>query len=102
MILAELQGLGLKVELAPGGLRLSGLDRLNKSQAEKALNLAQSRKVEIINALTAENTIREEMTIWPPDLKELFEERAAIMEYDGGLKRKEAERQAMACLAEGK
>ena len=31
---------------------------------------------------------------WPPDLREAYEERAAIMEFDGGLPREEAERQA--------
>lgn len=30
----------------------------------------------------------------PKDLEELFEERAAIMEIDGGLSREEAEREA--------
>lgn len=34
----------------------------------------------------------------PLDIRECFEERAAIMEYDGGLARAEAERQAWACL----
>lgn len=31
----------------------------------------------------------------PPDQKELFEERAAIMEFDGGLSRKDAEIEAL-------
>jgi hypothetical protein len=31
---------------------------------------------------------------WPAHLRELWEERAAILEYDGGLSRDEAERQA--------
>lgn len=30
-----------------------------------------------------------------PDEREAYEERAAIMEFDGGMTRKEAERQAM-------
>ncbi len=34
------------------------------------------------------------MEKWPPDLREAFEERAAIMEFEGGLTREEAERQA--------
>lgn len=34
----------------------------------------------------------------PADLRELWEERAAIMEYDGGLSRAEAERQALRCV----
>lgn len=31
---------------------------------------------------------------WPKELLELFEERAAIMEFDGGLERDEAEQEA--------
>ena len=31
---------------------------------------------------------------WPAEAREEFEERAAIMEYDGGLPRQEAERKA--------
>ncbi len=33
---------------------------------------------------------------WPPDLHDAFEERAAIMEYDGGARREVAERAAYA------
>ena len=33
---------------------------------------------------------------WPPDLLELFYERAAIMEFDGGMPLEEARRKAMA------
>jgi hypothetical protein len=35
---------------------------------------------------------------WPPVWREAFEERAAIMEFDGGLSRVEAERRAEACI----
>jgi hypothetical protein len=34
----------------------------------------------------------------PEDLQELYEERAGIMEFDGGLSRDEAERQALALV----
>ena len=34
----------------------------------------------------------------PEDLAELWEERAAIMEYEGGLSREEAEWQAFLCM----
>ncbi|CAB4203435.1 hypothetical protein UFOVP1382_51 [uncultured Caudovirales phage] len=36
----------------------------------------------------------------PPAFKTFFEERAAIMEYDGGLRRDEAERLALAATRE--
>ena len=90
MSLAELREIGLKVELATGSLRLSGLDHLTKRQAERALKVARTRKTEIIHALTIED-IFDQISSWPPDLKELFEERAGIMEYEGGMSRAEAE-----------
>jgi hypothetical protein len=37
---------------------------------------------------------RVELASWPPDWREAWEERAAIMEYDAGLPRDEAERSA--------
>ena len=37
---------------------------------------------------------------WPGDWKEIFEERAAIMEYDGNRPRPEAERRAERCVRE--
>lgn len=36
-----------------------------------------------------------------PEQREIYEERAAIMEYDGGLSREEAERRALR-IAEGR
>ena len=38
---------------------------------------------------------------WPPVWREAFEERAAIMEFDGGLSRAEAEVGAEACIRSG-
>jgi len=37
---------------------------------------------------------REELSTWSEDLRDWWEERAALMEYDGGLPREEAEFQA--------
>jgi hypothetical protein len=37
---------------------------------------------------------RDELATWPAEWREDFEERAAIMEYDGNLPRAEAERLA--------
>jgi hypothetical protein len=34
----------------------------------------------------------------PPDVREAYEERAALIEYDGGEKRKTAERRAFECV----
>ena len=43
-----------------------------------------------------DNIITSPLTV---DEKELFEERAAIMEYDGGLSRKEAESESVKLIA---
>ena len=43
-----------------------------------------------------DNIITSPLTV---DEMELFEERAAIMEYDGGLTREEAEKAALRCIA---
>lgn len=34
----------------------------------------------------------------PPDMRDAYEERAALIEYDGGEKRKTAERRAFECV----
>jgi len=42
----------------------------------------------------------ESLSDWPPDWRDAFEERAGIMEYDGGLPRYYAEEMAEADLRE--
>jgi hypothetical protein len=41
-------------------------------------------------------TMAERLATLPQDAREDFEERAALMEYDGGLERSEAEERALA------
>ena len=91
MSLAKLRALGLKVELKTGRLRISGLNHLTIRQAERALDLARTRKAEIVQTLTVEGISFDQISNWPPDLKDLFEERAGIMEYQGGMSKAEAE-----------
>ncbi len=98
MSLLDLHALGLKIELAPGGLRVSGLDRLTKPQAEKALNLVRTKKAEIIRALIVGGNISDQISCLPPDLRELFEERAGIMENEGGMSKAEAEASALGVI----
>jgi hypothetical protein len=47
-------------------------------------------------------TLRADLAAWKPDLLHEYGERAAIMEYDGGLPRAEAEHRAEACVLAGK
>lgn len=46
-----------------------------------------------------DNVILQIVSAWPDNIREEFEERAAIMEYDGGLSRQEAERLAYLDIA---
>ncbi|HUO53313.1 MAG TPA: hypothetical protein VMU18_01125 [Rhodoblastus sp.] len=41
---------------------------------------------------------RAQLDLLPPDLRDLYEERAALIEYEGGEKRATAERRAFECV----
>ena len=45
-------------------------------------------------------TLPEEVADWPSGLQEAYQERAAIMEFDGNLSREEAEQQARIVIIE--
>lgn len=47
-------------------------------------------------------TLRADLAAWKPDLLSEYGERAAIMEYDGGLPRAEAERHAAGLVLAGR
>ena len=42
-------------------------------------------------------TWQEQLAVWPQERRDLWDERAAIMEYEGHLARDDAERQALSC-----
>ena len=48
--------------------------------------------------MTALQPVQSYRELLPEDLTELWEERAAIMEYEGGLSREDAEWQAFLCV----
>ena len=48
--------------------------------------------------MTARTSMPSVQELLPEDLIELWEERAALMEYEGGLAREEAEWQAFLCV----
>jgi len=83
-ILSAVHGAGGIIRAVEGKLKISALEPL----PENLMNEIKNAKPELL-AIFA--------TI-PPGLEsswqELFEERAAIMEFDGGLSRKEAEKEA--------
>ena len=85
-LLIDLYRRGLKVETHGGDLRIS--PRRLLSDADRAA--LRVRKPELVLLLSAP-------LLWaklPPEWQQMWEERAAIMEFDGGLSREEAEREA--------
>lgn len=56
MILAALRDMGLDVFMVGSNLKLSGMDKLTKDDAARALALAREHKADLAVALTAETT----------------------------------------------
>lgn len=79
---------------------MSYLDRLKRRISEKgpdhrATKVTKAPFVPFVASLSAPLRQISERDDPVTSLREAFEERAAIMEYDGGLSRKDAERMAM-------
>ncbi|MDO9048990.1 MAG: hypothetical protein Q7U66_14820 [Methylobacter sp.] len=85
-ILSEIEAAGLVVSLAGDRLEISNPSRLTA----ELKNLMIANKQEIIKQLSG--------TQLQQDIREQIEERAAIMEYDGGLTRRDAEAAATAAI----
>ena len=77
-LLALVEGLGYRLSLRPGGLRLSG--GLGEP-APAVLAMIQEHRAGVLALLVS-------------DARDHFEERAAILEFDAGFTRAEAERRA--------
>jgi hypothetical protein len=81
-------------------LRVRGDDLLIAGATPEMLAAAKGSKsalIELVRAHGGEvpgHGLPVERSEWPADAREHFEERAAIIEYDGGLPRAEAERRA--------
>lgn len=99
--LAELTGLGYRLGLRPGGLRLTG----NQTPCTVVLDLVREHRDGLILLLQERfkaqsclsSPIRKLGAQHPPDSEEslyLWSERAAIAEFEGGLCRGAAERLA--------
>jgi hypothetical protein len=73
-VLAELNGLGYRLGLRPGGLRLTG----KVAPTPEVLGLVRDHRAEL-------------MALLVEDAQDLREERAAILEYQAGLSREDAE-----------
>jgi hypothetical protein len=90
-LLLHAHAVGLTLDVADGMLLVSPASRVTKDLLA-ALRLA---KPELL-ALLATGGLDEHGASW----REAFEERAAIMEFDGGLSRKDAEAAALETLSE--
>ncbi len=84
--LSKIESEGFNVSLVGGNLSVSPASNLTQPQRE----FLKLHKQELIRQLSS--------TQLQQDIREQIEERAAIMEYDGGLTRKEAEQAATAAI----
>lgn len=97
-LLARLTVLGASLTLTPEGtLRYRGPAVRLSEDAQRELDGLKSALGQHKTALVALLS-QPTAAALPAALRELWEERAAIMEYDGGLPRTEAERQALRCV----
>src|SRR5262249_50808230 len=91
ILLNEAQGAGLTVEAEGDRLRIRGPRR-----AEPIAQRLIAHKADVLAVLTAKRAFAPEIRVedLPADWRVEWEERAAIMEYDGGLTREHAEAEA--------
>lgn len=88
-LLRQAQAAGITLRLADGQLKVRGTLRILHEWAPR-LRPVKRELVELLR----QATVNESWPLESPDrdsVREAFEERAAIQEFDGGLKRAEAE-----------
>lgn len=85
-VLSEINQAGLQISLAGEQIKIANPKKLT----DGLRSLIRNNKQEIIRQLSAAQHQQ--------DIRECIEERAAIMEFDGGLSRKDAERAAAAAI----
>jgi len=61
---------------------------------QRRRGLVAEHRPELVELLRSGVVLPPDVTAWPPDAREDFEERSAIQEFDGGLDRATAEREA--------
>jgi len=89
-LLVRVYGAGGTLEPTGDWLRV----RAPKPLPDDLLAELRMRKTEVLAYLRGTAELPAALGNWPEDWQEQFEERAAIMEYDGNLPRREAERRA--------
>src|SRR5262245_1699111 len=92
ILLAEARASGLTVRAAGDRLVIRGPKRANAV----ARRLLESKAIVLAALVSPQPTSPISRDHLPPDWREAYEERAAIMQYDGGLTRKDADSLALA------
>lgn len=94
--LSELQAAGYQVLLEGEEIvcRWQGTGRPNAARVRPLIQALRQHKAEAVQSLKQAQDLPPHVGDWPADWLDAFIERAAIMEFDGGLPRPEAERRA--------
>jgi len=90
--LKEIKQAGLIISLAGDQLKVDNAERLT----DRLRSLIRTNKPALVSQLSKTNAAKANEL--QNDIREQIEERAAIMEFDGGLSRKEAEQAATASI----
>jgi len=90
--LKEIKDAGLNISLVGEQLKVDNAERLT----DRLRNLIRTNKPALVSQLSRTNAAKANEL--QNDIREQIEERAAIMEFDGGLSRKEAEQAATAAI----
>lgn len=90
--LKEIKQAGLIISLAGDQLKVDNAERLT----DRLRSLIRTNKPALVKQLSKTNAAKANEL--QNDIREQIEERAAIMEFDGGLSRKEAEQAATAAI----
>jgi len=90
--LKEIKQAGLIISLAGDQLKVDNAERLT----DRLRSLIRTNKPALVSQLSRTNAAKANEL--QNDIREQIEERAAIMEFDGGLSRKEAEQAATAAI----
>lgn len=91
--LSRLQAAGYQVQLEGEEIvcRWQGSGKPDAAQVRPLIEELRIHKDEALEALRSVHDLPKALADWPEEWQEAYIERAAIMEYEGGLRRQEAE-----------
>jgi len=96
-VIEQLPELGVLLWVDGGRLRYRG----SAGALHDDLRMSVTRQREYLVALLVRVSQPMDRECWTDGLRESFEERAGVIEFDGGLERVEAELRAEACVRRG-